>query len=266
MKNSKYIFLLVLCLLVVPFCVNADQTSKNNTEKDYIIVGETTKYMKTVNTYNNVVKDEYGNIISANLLNSDSVEITKEELDKVDLSNTIVETRDSTTIETIYRRMTTDLEYVNGAYRYRNQVNWLNFPSVRSYDVIGIGHYSNVSMDGTPYFKMEYTTVSGIHYNSFFYLNQSFSNGDSATFLLPLPNLSNLKITYYYSVKKNNPANTITSQAIFGDYAHGIDSSLTTSQAENHYVNQNSGIVFNSSVYNKFDTNDEADVYWSGTW
>ena len=266
MRKIKYVFLLVLCLLVVPFCVSADQTGKNNTENDYKVVEEKTKYMKTVNTYNNVVKDEYGNIISANLLNSESVEITKEELDKVDLSNTIVETRDSTTVETIYRAVTATLEYINGSYRYRNQVNWITFPSVRSYDVIGIGHYSNVSMDGTPYFKMEYYTLSGAHYNSFFYLNQSFTNGDSATFLLPLPNLSSLTITYYYTVKKNNPANTITSQAIFGDYAHGIDSSLTTSQAENHEVWQNFGIVFNNSVYNKFDTNDEADVYWSGTW
>ena len=266
MKNFKYVFLLVLCLLVVPFCVKADQTNKEKTDDNYQVVSETTKYMKTVNTYSNVVRDEYGNITSANLLNSESVEITKEELDKVDFSNTIVETRNSTTIETIYRRMTTDLEYVNGSYRYRNQVNWYNFPSVRSYDIIGIGHYSNVSMSGNPYFKLDYTTVSGAHMSSFFYLNQSFSNGDSATFLLPLPNLSALKITYYYNVAKNNPANTITSQAIFGDYAHGIDTSLTSAQAQNHIVSQNGGIILDNSVYTKFDTNDEADVYWTGTW
>lgn len=267
MKKKIMVLLFVAVLVVIPTYVNADNNTKNVDEEKEIILNESTKYLKTVNVYENVEKDSYGNIVKADLISSDSYELTKEEYENADtdISKTLV-TRASTTVETTYKMMTTYLTYVNNTYRYKNQLNWLNFPAVRSYDVIGIGHYSNVTISGSPYFEMEYYTQSGMHFSTFYYTATSTSTGKSATFLLPLPNLSSLTVTYYFDVQKVNSYSTINYQVAAGDYAHGIDSSLTLSQALNHDVNGTLGIVHDSSVANMFDTIDEAEVYWSGTW
>ncbi len=267
MKKKIMVLLFITILVIIPTYVNADNNTKNVDEEKEIILNESTKYLKTVNVYENVEKDSYGNIVKADLISSDSYELTKEEYENADtdISKTLV-TRDSTTVETTYKMMTTYLTYVNNTYRYKNQLNWLNFPAVRSYDVIGIGHYSDVTISGSPYFNLEYYTTSGTHFNLFYYTSQSFTKGESATFMLPLPNLSSLTVTYYYDIQKVNPYSTVTSQVAAGDYTHGIDSSLTLSQALNHDVNATLGIVHDSSVYNMFDTINEAEVYWSGTW
>ena len=142
----------------------------------------------------------------------------------------------------------------------------MNIPSVRSYDIIAIGHYSNITPLNTPSFRVNYVTASGSHYTTTFCYHQSFASGDSATFPLPLQNLQSLDILYYFDAAKVNPSNTIYYQAAFGDYAHGINTSLTYTDALNHVVNGSLGIVHDSSVSSKFDTMNEAAVYWSGTW
>ena len=269
MKKRVLLLLIVAVLLVIPTIVKAnenDNSSSYNT-KNAVLVGTTTRYLKTINVYENVEKDSFGNIVKADLVSSDTYDLTKEEYDNadIDVSKTLV-TRSTTTVETTYKRMTTTLSYSNNTYRYQNQVNWKNFPSVRSYDVIGIGHYSDVTISGSPYFELEYYTTMGIHFKTYYYNSSSFSMGESATFMLPLPNLSSLSIYYYYDVQKTNPYGTVTSQVAAGDYAHGIDSSLTLSEALNHDVAATLGIVHDSSVANKFDTINEAEVYWSGSW
>ena len=265
MKKKIFIVLTLVTLFFVPVFVSAESKQQSYDENNYEVIKKTTKYYKTVTYYDNVVTNEDGIIVRANKLNSVTTELTKEEYDNADISKPL-ETRGSTTIETTYKEMLTSLTYSNGTYRYENQLGWKLFPSVRSYDIIGIGHYGNVAPTGSPYFAMSYTTLSGSSYVSTWHMSQTFTYGSSATFLLPLENLSSLNITYYFDVHKTNPNSTITSQAAFGDYSHGIDSSLTLSQALDHYVNQNAGIVLSSSVYNKFDTINEAAVYWYGTW
>lgn len=266
MKKIRIVLLLlVVSIFIFPFFVNAENVNKNQYDEEHaILIDKTTKYLKTVTVYENIERDSYGNIKNGDVISSDTYELTKEEYEASNFENTEV-TRGSTTITANYKIMTTTLTYSNGVYRYRNQVNWTTFPSVRSFDVIGIGHYSDVTISGTPSFVLEYYTLSGAHFTTYFYTAQSWSRGDSATFNLPLPNLSSLTITYSYDVQKVG-SGTITSQVAVGDYAHGIDSSLTLSQALNHEVIQGLGICHNSSVANKFDTMPEAATYWSGTW
>ena len=266
----KKIFVTLIALAVVftPVFVKADNHNNENlnNEKEEVILSQETKYSKTVTEYENVVRDSYGNISSADIVSSRSYEITEEEYNNADLENAVVN-RSYTTVETVYKRMTTYLLYENGTYRYKNQVNWLNFPQARNYDIIGIGHYGSVSVSGTPYFLMEYYTVSGAHYYGYFHYNQNFTYGSSATFPLPLENLSSLTVTYYYDVQKTNPNSTIYSQAAFGDYSHSVNTNYSLSDVVNHHVvNQNAGIVLDATIYNYFDTIDEADVYWSGSW
>ena len=263
------IALITLAVLATPALVNAEKASYNDDfdESKAVVISEEKKYSKTVTEYTNVVRDSYGNISSADIVSSNTYEITEEEYNNADLEHAIVNRDLSTSVETTYKLMTTTILYVNGTYRYKNRLNWLNFPSVRNYDIIGIGHYGNVTVSGSPYFLMEYVTLSGSHLTGYYYSNQNFTYGSSATFHLPLENLQSLTITYYYNVQKTNPNSTITSQGAFGDYSHSISTSLGLTDVTNHHtVNQYAGIVLDSSIYNSFDTMPEAEVYWSGTW
>lgn len=259
MKRLRILLLFIFALLIIPTAVKAESANKE------IVLDSKTVYTKTVSTYENVEWDLDGTIKSADLIDSKTYELTEEEYNNADLSNTL-NTRAYTTVETVYKSMTTSLIYENGTYRYVNQVGWKNFPSVRKYDIIGIGHYGDVTMSGSESFLMEYTTTSGSYYSNAWHINQNFTYGSSATFLLPLGNLTSLRATYSYYVQKVNPQSTIYSQGAFGDYSHGTDNTLTLSEALTHVVNQTLGIVLDSSVYNKFDTMSEALVYWSGTW
>lgn len=261
MKRLKIMLLFIFALLIVP-TASAKASAADSKE---IVLDEKTTYTKTVSTYENVEWDKNGNVISADLIDSKIYELTEEEYNNADISSTTI-TRGSTTVDTTYKKMTIYLLYENGSYRYKNQVNWKNFPAVRKYDIIGIGHYGDVTINGSASFLMEYTTVTGSYYTNAWHIHQNFTYGSSATFLLPLANLSSLTVTYSYYVQKVNSQSTIYSQGAFGDYSHGTDNSLILSEALNHVVNQNLGIVLDSSVYNKFDTMPEAATYWSGTW
>ena len=266
MKKSRILILAIMLLFVIPSFVKAEVKSTNNPRGfSGILLEQSKKYLKTVNVYDNVVEDEYGNFVSADLISSTTYELTKEEWDNINLNDNRL-TRSTTTIETTYKLMTTSLYYTNGSYRYENQLNWLNFPSVRAYDIIAIGHYNNITPNGTPTFSVDYTTASGVHYVSTLGVQQTFSSGTSVTFPLPLQNLQSLGIMLYFNAKKVNTGNTIYSQAAYGDYAHGINTSLTYNEATDHSVIGSLGIVHDSSVFNKFDTINEAAVYWSGTW
>lgn len=265
MKKGSFLVLVVMLLFAAPIIVKAETKNVKNESFNGILLNQTKKYLKTVNVYDNIEEDSYGNIKSANLISSKTYELSKEEWDNAKIDDNKL-TRSSTSIETTYKLMTTSLYYTNGRYRYQNQLNWLNFPSVRAFDIIAIGHYNNITPYSTPTFYVDYTTLSGMHNTSYIGDLQTFSTGLSVTFPMPLPNLQSLGIMLYFDAKKVNPSNTIYSQAAYGDYAHGISSSLTFAQAANHLVSGSLGIVHNSSVYNKFDTINEAAVYWSGTW
>ena len=270
MKKIFVALIAIVVLLTAPSFVNAanDNIHKDDfNEEDAVVVSEETKYSKTVTEYTNVVRDSYGNISSADIVSSNTYEITEEEYNNADLEHAVVNRDWSTTVEAVYKSMTTTVLYVNGTYRYKNRINWLNFPSVRNFDIIGIGHYGNVTVSGSPYFLLEYVTASNQHLTGYFYYNQNFTYGSSATFNLPLENLVSMTVTYYYNVQKTNPNATITSQGAFGDYSHSLDSSLGLYDVVGHHtVNQSFGNVLDESIYNSFDNIDEAAVYWSGTW
>ena len=62
---------------------------------------------------------------------------------------------------TDYKSLTTTI-YSNGSkYRYSATLNWKIFPSVRSYDVLAIGHLSNVKYSSNLNFSQYYCTTGG---------------------------------------------------------------------------------------------------------
>jgi len=266
MKKSRILILVVISLFIIPIIVNGQAKSLDFDENNAVLISSTTKYIKTIDEYENYERDSYGNIIGGRAIRSESYELTPEEWNNSDFENTEYVTRAHTIVVANYRIMTTSLNYSNGKYRYKNQISWTTMPSVRAIDIIGIGRYNNVSVSGTPTFVMDYVTATGAHLTGYVHFNQNFTHGSSATFPLPLENLQSLSITYYYDVQKAS-SGTITSQGAFGDYSHGTDSTLTISQAAyNHEVYQSFGNVLNDTIYSKFDAVAVAEVYWNGTW
>ncbi len=271
MKNFRKFGLLFLMLLILaPVTTLADEgdykVSRLEKNENLELLGQNTKYFKTVTTYDNSIY----NLSSKNVLNSMynaksvTTEITEEEYNSVS-NDSSIEVNAFTTVETTYKIMTTNL-YKNGDYyRYENIVGWKNFPKVRDYDVIAIGFYNNVKPHSISFESKKCSKSNGCVYTA---LNtpQIFSTGSSATYILPAwTDLTSLKTTYIVDVEKVNPSTTIKYQAAFGDYAHST-TKVGQLQAIEHEVVQNIGILFDTKVEDNFDTIDEADVFWEGTW
>ncbi len=217
------------------------------------VVKQTTKYYKTT-TLNS------DNMLYSSKNNSITEEITREEYDSFKISNSI---NASTTVETTYKKMTTSLLTNGSYYRYKNELNWKNFPKVRSYDTIAIGHYASVKLLGTVNFEQIYC-IDDVCRNLRSYTPQTFSSGSAATFKVPTGDLTYLKQTIYFDVQKNTDA-TIIEQKISGDYAHAVK---TISQAKAlKFTVSNIGITYsNSDIKNSYDEIQESQVTWKGSW
>lgn len=261
MKNLK-LFTLILCFaFILPVNINASETENMG------LVGQTVKYYKTITYYDNSVYDiASGNALNAvyNPIKSETYEISEEEYNNADLDNTFKVTA-STTIETTYKTMVTSLSKRSDNYHYMNILSWKNMPAVRSYDIIGLGFLSTVKPKATPSFKLEYCTSSQCKTTTY-NVSQTFSNGASATFMLPASEkLIMLTATFSFDVQKNT-SNSITKQLAAGDYAHATKT-VSVISAARHEVIQDVGIVYdNSTIEEYFDSISSAPVYWNGTW
>lgn len=258
-KLGIYLFIFI-SILFIPTFVKAEEDDC----QDCVLEGETIKYFKTDTYYNNLGNpSNIMNILNGNAY-SITTEISEEEYNAVNINEpNVYQTRDSSTVETTYKKMTTQLYSHGSGYRYKNKLIWKFFPTVRSYDVIGIGFYASVKPAALPSFSQYYCNTDGCT-TSATRTTQIFSNGASATFKLPTGTLSVLDETFYFDVEKNTNS-TIIYQVAAGDYAHATTSTILLN-ATNHEVIQTSGIQFASSVSGNFDTMSEAIVYWNGTW
>ena len=170
-----------------------------------------------------------------------------------------------TVIENTYKHMITSI-YANGSnYRYKNVLSWKIIPTLRSYDIIGIGFLTSVEPAAAPGFKQEYCLTYGGCHMSTLNTPQYFNTGAGASFKLISGDLSSLKETFYFDVKKKNPNSTVTFQMAYGDYAHATSETGLISST-NYEVVQSLGIVLDSSISSSYDSLQEADAAWYGTW
>jgi hypothetical protein len=165
---------------------------------------------------------------------------------------------------TTYKTLLSSISAVGSYYRFNSVLSWNNIPSVHSYDVQAIGYSGLIHVDSTITFYYTYATSNGSSTTSYNYYNkQNFTYGGSTVFQLP-SSFVGLTSTMYYNVAKDANAGTITSLHICADYAHAT-TSVTGNQASSHNVNIG-GIIFDSSVINKFDSMSCADEYASVNW
>ncbi len=261
MRKFKIGLFILLALLFIPTLVSAEEDDW----EDYTLEGETTKYFKTITHYNvSLNPTEIMNVLGGNSY-SETIEITEEEYEMANVAGmNSYNLNDMTVIETTYKKMITQLYSYGSGYRYKNQLVWKNFPSVRSYDIIAIGYYPSVTINGSVNFIQSFcVTGDGCYSNSNDY-PQQFVGGISTVFKLPVGTLNSLDETIYFNVKKNTTS-TIIEQVAAGDYSHATTSTALLN-AVNHSVIQDYGIALDSSIISNYDSMTAAVVHWYGSW
>ena len=134
------IMIIAIFILTIPSIIKAEE-----------VLSETVKYYKTVTLLNPLEASNDNNYYP-----SITTEVSEEEYNN---SDNLIQ-RD-VTVETTYKKLTVSISKFNADYyRYRAILNWKQMPSTRSYDVLGIGHYTSVQVSGNANFE-EYYCLSG---------------------------------------------------------------------------------------------------------
>jgi len=169
-------------------------------------------------------------------------------------------------VTTEYKNMRMNMTILDdNEMRLKITLTWLNIPSTRSNDIIGIGfEQAYVELNSSIYFQQNYTNSSGSH-SSVTSIPQEFSTGVSSVFDLPNGTISALSSYMYIDVIKVDEDYTITRMDAGGDYSHAT-SSISESNAKKHSVNYASGIELQSSIENYYDGINVATATYLGAW
>ena len=250
-------FLLAIVIATIMFVfstsVKADAVADN--------YSESTKYLKTVTHYSNNIL--FSNGIQPAADYSVTYEVSEEEYNNA--GDEAIITRDVYGVsETTYKRMTVSIAPNGSYYRYKNVLVWKTTPSVRSYDIIGIGFYSNLKLHSSFNFLQEYCYSGGSCTSTTTNYPQIFTAGAGTTFALPTGTINSLKETIWFDLEKKTTA-TLISQDAYGDYSHAT-STISLNNAKKYTVVGSAGIVLDSSISSYYDSIGIAHAYWSGTW
>lgn len=248
---KKLISSMLLLAIMSPIGVFAEESLDN-----FEVISQAEKYYKTTITNENVRNYSLGAVESS------TTEITEEEYNLGNTSDNI-STRGAGTVETTYKKLTTSILSNGGTYRYKTVLTWKNFPSSRSYDVIAIGHNSNVQYNSGLMFSQTYCLSNGGCRTTSAHYPQTFSTGVGTSFAVPTGSLTSLTQTLYYDVRKNTSA-TIVAQSAYGDYSHAT-SGVSLAQSKSYSVGT-SGITFKNGVGNYYDNINTATATWTGSW
>lgn len=277
-KKSKLSMYLIISLLIFTFCLNNVSASEyvnyygiTMTSQQYnnllnLGFSENTIYYMDENTFEEN-KDIEATLVASNAkyyksiytdLNGEeySVEVTKEEYDNQGTLNA------RGTVSTTYKEMVTTMSNNGDTFRYMVTVAWKQMPSVRSYDIIGIGFKDDVYISSSVYFNYSYCESSGDCITDTLYYNKKkLSTGGSAVYKFP-SSAKSMTAVLYYDVSKNT-SDTITELTMYGDYAHA--QSTVTSSIYTDYTITHNGIVLGSSI-SYYDAIPCAVTSWGGTW
>lgn len=248
---KKLLFsIFILGLIISPNIVKAKEDNLG------IKIGESKKYIKTVTTIDKAALYAY-NSDTVNWSESHSEEVTEKEYNEAKDGGMVLMGSDA--IETTYKVMTTAIWDIGGAYQYVNLLHWKIMPSVRSFDIIGIGHYSSVRASTLPYFQEYYCYTYGGCSTAGTNIPKNESTGDSTVFPLNTGNINYLDISIWYNIEKVNPNSTITQLYAAGDYAHAT-SYISSSTASNYFMSVG-GLVLDSSISGYYDSIQSAEVW-----
>ena len=204
------------------------ETFNLNKDADATLLGSETKHYKYVTT-------AYGF--------STVTELSEEEWNNLDES--LLRDIQNTTYKTIVSTLSQ-----NGTrYRYKVSVAWKLIPSVKKYDIIGVGYQNNVHIyNNIVYFSYHYTTTSSSYTSTQYYDRKITDLGASAVYKLP-STFTGLSANLYYDVEKDAGAGTLTSLSFCGDYAHATSNSVTSTLAAHHTISYGGIGLFNDNSH-----------------
>lgn len=244
MTNSEYNTLLNLGFTEDEIYYMNEETYLQNKDANANLEAKETKYYKTI--YTDLVGNSY------------STEITEDEYE----NQPMIDSRG--TVTTGYKQMVSTISQNGNKYRFKVSVAWRNMPTVKSYDIIGVGFEDNkIYIDSSVYFNFYWCNSSGnCTTDASYYDKKSKSTGGSAVYDLPNSPVS-LSATLYYDVAKST-SNTITSLRMCGDYSHAT-SNVSIAQAANHDISI-SGLELGSGTIGYYDEIPCAISTWNGSW
>lgn len=250
-----FLCLFIIGFVICPKFVNAEEYDHG------VKIAESKKYIKTVTTIDKAALYAY-NSDTVNWSETHSEEVTEKEYNEAKDGGMVL--MGSAAVETTYKVMTTAIWDIGGAYQYVNLLHWKIMPSVRSFDIIGISHYSSVYATSTPYFQEYYCYTGGSCLISNAHIPKNGTYGDSSVFALNTGNINYLDISIWYNIEKTNQNSTITQLYAAGDYAHAT--SYINSETASNYSMSVGGINLNSSITGYYDSISSAYVYADVNW
>lgn len=274
MTNNKIITISSLLLIMISLLFISNNVYALDNQRTYL-----------VNNNNiSILESEYINLVNLGFTDSEIINMTSTEFNNnKNLKGTIVSTNsviipyienggsneilsNPGVITTLYKRLTTTIISVNNRYRYKVSLEWLNIPSNRSYDIIGIGIenekvqvYQNIS-----YFQQNFCYSANNCSSSIVHANKFGSTGVGASFKLPNANVVSLSSYMYFDVVKNTN-NTISQLNAHGDYSHAT-STVSLKDASNYNVAKYYGIVLDDSIKDYYDTIQTAVATYNTSW
>lgn len=247
---------IILSMFAIASLVPQMVFAKGENVDDYNMVAGNVKYYKTVYDSQEMFPFSTRNNNSSH----HTVEISKKEYD---LASTNSTTYGAGATNTEYKRLTTNIYNNGNNYRYTATLDWKTMPATRSYDVIAIGHLSNVKYNSNLNFSQYYCTTDGNCRTLTTHYPKISSTGCGAAFKVPTGSLSVLSQTISFNVTKNT-SGVISSQSSYGDYSHAT-SNVSSSQAQNYNIGT-SGISFYNGVGGYYDNIMPAVATWNGSW
>lgn len=200
--------------------------------------------------------------------------VTEEEYENFDPSMSDVGLYSLVTgyVETTMLKVTTTISEVDSQnYMFKTTMESKLIPTVRHYDIIGIG-FSNSSIYAESDTMEQYDTTcymtSGTCTTASSPYFKVFDTGIGAKYTLDTSLFAETILSrLYYNVRKLSSAGTITQLDAYGWYRHATSDSVTAAQSNTFTVTQN-GISFSSSsVDANFDELPAAShARWNGSW
>ena len=242
MTNQQYNNLLELGFSESEIYYMDNQTFEDNKDVLATLVAENERYYKSV--YTDLDGKSYSTEVSAAEYENQSP----------------IQTRGY--VETEYKKVVTTMSQLSNQFRYKVTTAWKNMPSVRSYDIIGIGHADPVYIPTAVNFSYTYCYSSGeCITDTLYYFKQKLSTGGSAVYKFP-KDARSMTAVLYYDVSKNT-TDTITSLEMCGDYSHAT-TNVSSSVYNSHGININGILLGTNGSY--YDAIPCAITTWGGSW
>ena len=239
-----------------------------NSNKDIVgeVVAEKNMYVKTTTVMQNGIRHTYNQVLTQEEMEQDML-VQNQQIQPTYGLNTSGSFYDGLS-GTEYRYFSTHIVSISDSeMRFKVDVKWLEMPSTRSYDILGIGfEAAKIHMSSNVYFREDWRRTNGdFEYDLSCYPKME-STGGSALYELPSYSIQQLEAYIYFNVAKNANVGTITELLALGDSKHAYSSVNPTGVFANYTVNSIAGIDIDSPYDNAYDTLIHADAHFYGTW